>query len=164
MQSSLFEALCSKGREEGTSGGIEKKKNKTEKKTERGKGRVEWGGFRSVQPTNRLEPTICSHARRTRVKNEMLHLVWPTLWQRSSACLSLYGLKSMSCKMTTLADVKLIPRPPEKGTRQNLGHSFVLRAACVRKMTLSRRTRLCQTVPFWTSKGNLHSFTGIGYS
>lgn len=66
----------------------------------------------------------------------------------------------MSCKMTTLADVKLIPRPPEKGTRQKLGHSFVLRAACVRKMT-------CQdgyhTVPFWASKENLHSFTRIGY-
>lgn len=55
--------------------GLKKRKTKQKKKTERGKGRVEWGGFRSVQPTNRLEPTICSHARRTRVKNEMVHLV-----------------------------------------------------------------------------------------
>jgi hypothetical protein len=30
----------------------------------------------------------------------------------SHACLSLWGLKSMSCRMTTLAAVKLIPTPP----------------------------------------------------
>ena len=39
-------------------------------------------------------------------------LVWPSRWHLSSACLSLYGLKSRSCRMTVLAAVRLMPSPP----------------------------------------------------
>lgn len=42
------------------------------------------------------------------------YLVWPTRWHLSSACLSLYGLQSMSCRMTTLAEVRFMPRPPAR--------------------------------------------------
>lgn len=67
---------------------------------------------------------------------EMLtNFVCPTRWHRSSACLSLCGLKSMSWKMTVLADVKLIPWPPERvvskkmktsGSLLNLSINFCL--------------------------------------
>jgi len=47
------------------------------------------------------------------------YLVWPTLWHRSSACLSLYGLQSMSWRITTFAEVRLIPKPPALVDRRN---------------------------------------------
>lgn len=49
-----------------------------------------------------------------RHKKIQSHLRCPTLWHLSSACLSLYGLKSISCMITTLAAVKLMPTPPRK--------------------------------------------------
>ena len=54
------------------------------------------------------------------------YLVWPSLWQRSSACLSLYGLQSMSWRMTALADVRLMPRPPARVDSRNTKMSWSL--------------------------------------
>ena len=50
-------------------------------------------------------------------------LVCPIRWDRSSACLSLYGLKSISCIMTVSADVRLIPNPPALVDSRNMNIS-----------------------------------------
>ena len=58
------------------------------------------------------------------------HLVCPTRWQRSSACLSLYGLQSMSCRMTTLAEVRLMPRPPALVDSRNTKNVLIVVKNC----------------------------------
>lgn len=60
------------------------------------------------------------------IESTPTHLVWPTRWHRSSACLSLYGLQSMSCRMTTLAEVRLMPSPPARVDSKKMKISWSL--------------------------------------
>lgn len=46
------------------------------------------------------------------------NLLCPSRWQRSSACLSLNGLQSISWRITTLAEARLIPCPPARVDRR----------------------------------------------
>ena len=52
--------------------------------------------------------------------------VCPIRWQRSSACLSIEGLKSLSWMITVSAPVRLRPSPPERVVRRNTLESEII--------------------------------------
>ena len=65
--------------------------------------------------------------RKFKQSSALPYLFCPTLWHLSSGSLSFWGLKSISYKITTLAGVRFIPKPPAK-KKQEVGDIRRLRS------------------------------------